>query len=188
MTTTRSRTAVLTAATTTTGLLAGSFYVFACAVMPGLARSGDAVYVAVMRDINEVIQNPVFLTSFLGAPLLTGLAVWRARGERRGLLWSALTANVLALLVTVTVNVPLNDRLAGSGSAAALRAEFEGAWVGWNVVRGVLVTVALVCLTAHTATTRLLAGADRGFTPGGGSRPAGLSAAADGMERSVRRD
>src|SRR5687767_6606611 len=80
MTKTGSRTATLTAATITTGLLAGSFYVFACAVMPGLGRSSDEVYVEVMRNINEVIQNPVFLLSFLGAPVLAGVAAWQLRG------------------------------------------------------------------------------------------------------------
>ena len=43
----RSRTAggVLVAATVASGLMAGTFYVFACAVMPALARSDDRVYV-----------------------------------------------------------------------------------------------------------------------------------------------
>lgn len=72
----RSSRLVLGAATVATGLIAGAFYVFACAVMPALARSDDRVYVEVMRDINEVIQNPVFFLSFLGAPALTAVAAW----------------------------------------------------------------------------------------------------------------
>lgn len=72
---------VLGAATVATGLIAGAFYVFACAVMPGLARGDDRVYVTVMRDINEVIQNPVFFLSFLGAPALTAVAAWQALGQ-----------------------------------------------------------------------------------------------------------
>ncbi|WP_260860227.1 DUF1772 domain-containing protein [Streptomyces cupreus] len=147
MTQTGSRTAALATATITTGLLAGSFYVFACAVMPGLARSEDEVYVEVMRNINEVIQNPVFLLSFLGAPVLTGWAAWQLRGAPgRRWVWAALAANVLALVVTVVVNIPLNDGLAEAGDAEVLREEFEGAWAGWNVVRGVLTTAALGCL------------------------------------------
>lgn len=147
MTTTASRTATSTAATITTGLLAGTFYVFACAVMPGLGRSSDEVYVEVMRNINEVIQNPVFLLSFLGAPVLTAVAAWQLRGAPgRRWMWAALAANVLAFLVTVLINIPLNDALMEAGDPAVLREEFEGAWVGWNVVRGVLSTVGLGCL------------------------------------------
>ncbi|MCT9077276.1 DUF1772 domain-containing protein [Streptomyces fulvoviolaceus] len=147
--TTRDRTQsfVLGAATVAMGLIAGAFYVFGCAVMPGLARSDDRVYVAVMRDINDVIQNPVFFLSFLGALLLSGMAAWQARGEPyRVWVWAAFVAYALVFLVTVAVNIPLNDALARSGDPGALREEFEGPWVAWNVVRAVLSTVALVCL------------------------------------------
>ncbi|MEV0175385.1 anthrone oxygenase family protein [Streptomyces sp. NPDC050803] len=163
MTRTTTKTTLLTAATVTTGLLAGSFYVFACAVMPGLARSDDATYVEVMRNINDVIQNPVFLASFLGAPVLTGVAAWQLRGASgRRWLWAAAAANVLALLVTVVVNIPLNDDLMRAGDPAVLREEFEGVWVAWNVVRGVLVTVGLGCLAVGSRSSRWSAGSPAG--------------------------
>ena len=142
---------VLGAATVATGLIAGAFYVFACAVMPGLARSDDRVYVTVMQDINEVIQNPVFFLSFLGAPALTAVAAWQARGRGdRGWVWAALAASALAFLVTVVFNIPLNDDLARGGDPGALRERFEGPWVAWNVVRAVLLTVALGLLVKAT--------------------------------------
>jgi uncharacterized membrane protein len=142
---------VLGAATVATGLIAGAFYVFACAVMPALARSDDRVYVQVMRDINEVIQNPVFFLSFLGGPLLTAVAAWQARGRaHRRWVWAALAASVLAFLVTVVFNVPLNDDLARTGEPGALREEFEDPWVAWNVVRAVLLTVATGLLVKAT--------------------------------------
>lgn len=138
---------VLGAATVATGLAAEVFYVFACAVMPALARSDDRVYVEVVRDINDVIQNPVFLLSFMGALLLTGVAAWQGRGRPyRRWVWAGLAAYALAFLVTVVVNIPLNDALAERGNPAALREEFEDPWVAWNVVRAVLSTVALGCL------------------------------------------
>lgn len=138
---------VLGAATVATGLAAGVFYIFSCAVMPALARSDDRVYVEVMRDINDVIQNPVFLLSFVGALLLTGVAAWQGRGRPyRRWVWAGLGAYALVFLVTVVVNIPLNDALAESGDPAALREEFEDPWVAWNVVRAVLSTVALGCL------------------------------------------
>ncbi|MGX1244073.1 putative membrane protein [Streptomyces pseudovenezuelae] len=107
---------VLGAATVATGLIAGAFYVFACAVMPALARSDDRVYVQVMRDINEVVQNPVFFLTFLGAPVLTAVAAWQARArDHRGWVRAALALSVLAFLVTVACNVPLNGALAHDG-------------------------------------------------------------------------
>lgn len=142
---------VLGAATVATGLIAGTFYVFACAVMPALARSDDRVYVEVMRDINEVIQNPVFFLSFLGAPLLTAVAAWQARGgAHRTWVWAAFAASVLAFVVTVAFNIPLNDALARDGDPGALREAFEDPWVAWNVVRAVSLTAALGLLVKAT--------------------------------------
>lgn len=135
---------VLGAAMVTTGLIAGAFYIFACAVMPALARSDDRVFVDVMRDINDVIQNPVFLLGFLGALVLTGVSAWQLRGRPyRWWVWAALVAYGLAFLVTVAFNIPLNNGLDAAGDPAALREEFEDPWVAWNVVRTVLSTVEL---------------------------------------------
>ncbi|WP_030680665.1 DUF1772 domain-containing protein [Streptomyces sp. NRRL B-1347] len=139
----------LGAAALTTGLMAGSFYVFACAVMPGLARSSDRAYIEVMQHINDVIQNPVFFFGFVGALLSTGLAAWRLR--RTPLRWwvlGALAAYALAFVLTAVVNVPMNDDLAAAGDPAriadpaAVRADFEDPWVAWNIVRAVLCTLA----------------------------------------------
>jgi len=147
----RSSGIVLGAATVATGLVAGAFYVFACAVMPALARSDDRVYVEVMRDINEVIQNPVFFLGFMGAPLLTAVAARQARGRgHRRWVWAALALSALAFLVTVAFNIPLNDALTGDGSYGALREDFEDPWVVWNGVRAGLLTVALGLLVKAT--------------------------------------
>ncbi|MFJ8544542.1 DUF1772 domain-containing protein [Streptomyces sp. NPDC093586] len=145
----RATAGILVAATAAAGLMAGTFYVFACAVMPALARSDDRVYVDVMRNVNDVIQNPVFLLVFMGAPVLAGAAAWRLRhtpGHRW--VWAGAAAGVAAFLVTVVFNVPLNDGLAGPGDPAVLRERFEDAWVAWNVVRALLSTAALTCLAA----------------------------------------
>ncbi|MFJ8056575.1 DUF1772 domain-containing protein [Streptomyces sp. NPDC096142] len=138
---------VLGAATVAMGLAAGVFYVFACAIMPALARSDDRVFVEVMRDINDVIQNPVFFLSFMGALVLTGIAAWQSRGTPyRRWVWAASVAYALAFLVTVAFNIPLNDTLADTADMGAARDRFEDAWVGWNVVRAGLSTVGVGCL------------------------------------------
>ncbi|MGA4841604.1 DUF1772 domain-containing protein [Streptomyces sp. G45] len=131
------------------GLISGSFYVFACAVMPGLARGSDRAYIEVMQNINVVIQNPVFGLSFMGSLVFTAAAAWRVR--RTPLRWWVLAALLVygvALLLTFTTNVPLNDELADAGDPARIadparvRADFEDMWVVWNGVRAVLCTVA----------------------------------------------
>ncbi|MFC3577906.1 DUF1772 domain-containing protein [Streptomyces yaanensis] len=144
---------ILGAATVATGLIAGTFYIFACAVMPALARSDDRVHIEVMQNINDVIQNPVFFLCFLGAPLLLAVSAWQLRTApyRRWIL-AALAAYALAFLVTVVGNIPLNNDLAHAGAPAriadpaAVRDRFEHAWVTWNVIRTLLSTLALACL------------------------------------------
>jgi uncharacterized membrane protein len=145
---TNSSSAVLGAATVAMGLIAGVFYIFACAVMPALARSDDRTYVEVMRNINDVIQNPVFFLSFMGALVLTAVSAWQLR-RTPGARWvlAALVVYSLVFLVTTAFNVPLNNALAAKGDPARLREHFEGPWVAWNVVRAVGSTVAVGLLT-----------------------------------------
>lgn len=145
---------VLGAAAVATGLMAGTFYVFSCAVMPALGRSDDRTFVEVMQNINDVIENPVFFAGFLGALFLTAAAAWQQRRSpvpRRWIL-AALVVYAAAFLLTSGVNVPLNDELARAGNPAriadpaAVRDRFEDAWVAWNAVRAVLCTAALALL------------------------------------------
>lgn len=146
--------AVLGAATVATGLIAGVFYIFACAIMPALARSDDRVFIEVMQNVNDVIQNPLFFLGFVGALALTAVAARQSRGApNRWWVFAAFAAYALVVLLTVAVNVPLNDDLASAGAPAriadpaAVRDHFEDTWVAWNVVRAVLSTVAPACLT-----------------------------------------
>ena len=53
-------------ATISAGLVAGLMAAFSYAVMPGLARAGDRVFVETMQRINVAIVNAWFLTCFLG--------------------------------------------------------------------------------------------------------------------------
>lgn len=147
---------VLGAAMLAMGLVAGLFYAYACSVMPGLARTDDRTLVDAMQQINEAILNPVFALSFFGAPVLTAAAAilaWRS-GSRQAARWvvAALVLYALAFVVTMGVNVPLNDDLAAAGDPAtirdlaAVREEFEDRWVTWNILRTVASTAALACL------------------------------------------
>lgn len=135
---------VLLAVTTVlTGLLAGLYFCFAVAVVPGLGGTADAVFAPAMNQINVAIQNPVFFVAFLGAPLLSVVAIVVARRgprARQGWLIAAAALNVVSIALTVGANLPLNDALARTSDIAA----FESTWVMWNAIRTVATIGAFV--------------------------------------------
>ncbi|MFI5530703.1 DUF1772 domain-containing protein [Kitasatospora sp. NPDC051853] len=152
------RTAVLLAATVTMGLSAGLFFAYSCSVMPGLAKADDRTFVETMQRINVAILNGWFMAVFMGALVLSLLAVGLhlGAGQRGALPWlvAAAVLYVVLMVVTGTVNVPLNDQLAAAGSLdhipdlAAVRERFETTWVKWNTVRTVAGTAGFGCLVA----------------------------------------
>lgn len=100
-----------------------------------------------MRNINDVIQNPVFFTPFFGATILAAVAAWQHRATRaRAWTLAASVLSVAVFLVTSAANVPLNDALAAAQDPTAARAAFEGPWVAWNLVRAILTTAGFACL------------------------------------------
>jgi uncharacterized membrane protein len=143
-------TVALVAAVITNGLMAGLFAAYSYAVMPGLARAGDRTFVEAMQQTNAAILNGWFGICFGGAVLFAAAAAVLHLG-RPALPWivAGLVLYVAVLVVTFSVNVPLNNALAvaGTGDVAGARAAFEGTWVRWNVVRAVASTAAFGCLT-----------------------------------------
>jgi uncharacterized membrane protein len=150
------RVMILLAATLAAGLLAGLFYAFAVAVMPGLGRSDSRTFIDAMQQINTAIVNPWFMVSFLGAPVLTAIAAaLHLRADGGAVLPWTVAAFVLlmaTLIITFRINVPLNNALDAAGSPdritdlAVIREHFEATWVRWNIVRAVASTAALGCL------------------------------------------
>ncbi|HST67944.1 MAG TPA: anthrone oxygenase family protein [Mycobacteriales bacterium] len=142
-------TGALVAATVTAGLMAGLFAAFAYAVMPGLGRAGDATFVEGMQKINVAILNGWFGVCFGGALVFSVLAAVLHRGAARPWIVAGAVLYLLVLVVTMAVNVPLNDKLeaAGRTDPHAAREAFETVWVRWNVVRAVLCTAAFGCLS-----------------------------------------
>ena len=150
------RVVVLVLATVSMGLMAGVFFAYAVAVMPGLARTDDKTFVGAFQAMDRAIINPLFLVVFVGVLAITVVAAAVHLGDesRSAVPW-ILAAAVLYLVVfviTVRVNVPLNDAIKAAGDpeqidTAAVRERFsESTWVRWNVVRTGLTTAALGCL------------------------------------------
>ena len=136
------RSPVLLAATVAAGLQAGTYYVWACGVMPGFAKVDDRAFVSSMNHVNVAIVNPVFMLTFLGAPALAAAAVATSGPGARGWAVAGLALTLGTVAITAAGNVPLNDALAAGGS----RADFESAWVRWNVLRTITSTGALAAL------------------------------------------
>ena len=150
------QTAALLAATITTGLTAGLFVTFAHAIMPGLGRGSDRTLVEGMDGINVAILNGWFWLCFMGGlPFTIAALALLVSAGRPVLPWviAALVLYGVMFLVTMALNVPLNDELAktaataGPAELAAAREHFETRWVAWNVVRAVSNTAAFVALT-----------------------------------------
>ncbi|MER8105939.1 anthrone oxygenase family protein [Kitasatospora sp. NPDC094016] len=148
---------VLAGATIAMGLMAGLFFAFDVSVMPGLAAGDDRTYVTAMQHINSSIENGMFGLVFVGAFAATGVAAWlqHKAGRRRAALWAAgaTVLYVVALMVTMGVNIPLNNELAAAGDPsqihdfAGVRAKFEGTWVAANMLRTLLCTAGLAALS-----------------------------------------
>jgi uncharacterized membrane protein len=151
------RSLILLAATLTTGVMAGLYFAFSVAVMPGLGKSDDRTFVEAVQRINVAILNGWFSLAFGGALVLGGAAValhWRGEG-RPALPWiiAGVVLYAASLVITMGFSVPLNDKLAAAGDPdrirdlAAVREQFESAWLRWNVARVLTCTAALGCLS-----------------------------------------
>ena len=145
----------LLGATITMGLVAGVFVLYAHTIMPGLKRTDDRTFVTAFQSLDRAIINPWFMAGgFLGALVLTLAAAVTHLGQD-GLPWilAALVLYLAAFVITIAVNVPLNDAIKAAGDPAAIadlagvRAHFDEArWAAWNRVRAVASTSAFACL------------------------------------------
>lgn len=144
----------LMAATVTTGMVAGVFFAYGNAFMPGLAKVDDRTFVATFQAVDRAIINPVFLgLGFLGALLLTLLAgLLHLKEKALPFIAIAFVLYLVTVIITIAVNVPLNDAIKAAGDpdqidVAAVRAAFDEArWRAFNLVRIVLNTAAFVLL------------------------------------------
>ncbi|GAA5165022.1 DUF1772 domain-containing protein [Pseudonocardia eucalypti] len=149
------RTLSLMVATVSMALGAGVFLLYAHTIMPGLGHTDDRTFVAAFQEIDRSVLNPWFIGfSFFGALVFGILAAVLNRG-RPALRWIllALALHLVVVVLTVSINVPLNDAIKAAGDPdripdlAAVRAAFDEAkWRTWNVVRTLLDLAAFVSL------------------------------------------
>lgn len=138
------------------GTVGGVFFAFSTFVMKAIREQPANQGIAVMRRINVVVLNPMFLGVFMGTALaaLAGFVVavfsW---GTPRALLLLVSATLYLAgsWVVTMLCNVPRNERLARlepeSTDAARYWPDYVAEWTYWNHVR----TIASLASAASAA-------------------------------------
>jgi uncharacterized membrane protein len=136
-----------TASAVSSAAVGGLFYAFSTFVMRGLDRGEPVEAIAAMKGINAEAQaNAPFLLLFLGSAVLA-LAVGVIAGVEfarpgSGYVIAGAVLAVVAFVVTIAFNVPLNNSLdtldpAAMPAADSLR-EWQAylePWTAWNHVR-----------------------------------------------------
>lgn len=134
------------------GLIAGAFFAFSTFVMKALGKLPPNEGLAAMQSINIVVINPIFLGVFVGTAILcivVGImsVVKFADAGSGWLLAGCVLYFVGTFLVTMLLNVPLNNALAAvdptSAEGAAFWTTFLTDWTFWNHVRTLAALFAL---------------------------------------------
>jgi len=135
-----------------TGLIAGLLFAFSAFVMDALARLPPEQGIAAMQSINVAVLNPLFGTVFFGTAVLCvvlAVAAFFRWGEAGAiyLFAGSLLYLVGTIVVTIALNVPLNNALAAvapnSAEGAGLWTRYIVSWTAWNHVRTVAALTAL---------------------------------------------
>jgi uncharacterized membrane protein len=147
-----------TTAAVSTAVVGGIYYAFSTLVMKGLDRAEPGEAISAMRGMNaEAPANAPFLTLFVGSALLAlgvgVIAVFRLSQPGTGYVLAGAVLAVVAFVVTVAFNIPLNDKLAaldpvGLSATDALREwqSYLGPWTAWNHVRAVTAVLGAVLM------------------------------------------
>lgn len=125
-------------------LMTGFFFAFSVCVMPGLDQVAPGSAIEAMQGINEAVRNPVFFVTFFLTPaiaLVAAIALWIG-GNRRvavGMSVAALVYLVGVIVVTASINVPMNNALAlinpAGSEAASIWLDYSERWTFWNTAR-----------------------------------------------------
>ncbi len=127
-----------------TALMAGFFFSYSISVSLGLGKLGDKEFLNAMQHINREVQNPIFLTAFFGALILLSVTCFLYHNKPYFIFLLIATFFYLlgVLLITVFVNVPLNNKLelfnisnSTEITAKQMRNVFEKRWNFWNNIR-----------------------------------------------------
>jgi uncharacterized membrane protein len=151
---------ILILATLLSALVAGLLFAFAIVAMPGIKNLNDREFIRAFQVMDGVIQNnqPVFMLVWVGSIVTLLVTAGLALGQLAGVkLVLIITATIIYLfgvqLPTVTINIPLNNKLQranvdqlGGPEQKRARADFESRWNQWNQIRTVFASLASAML------------------------------------------
>lgn len=131
------------------GAIFGFFYAWVCSTMWGLDATEPPVAITAMQAMNASVRNPVFFPAFFLTPLILAATSYVATAHqyKRSALLFGLAAGLYAVgafLVTVTINVPMNEALAevvvptDTETARAIWQDYSSSWQFWNTLRTVV--------------------------------------------------
>ncbi|MET4049282.1 MULTISPECIES: anthrone oxygenase family protein [unclassified Rhodococcus (in: high G+C Gram-positive bacteria)] len=137
------------------GLIAGVLLAFSICVMPALKNQPPSAAIATMQQINVSIVSPSFLTLFIGSAVAAIVAaagsIWFGTGSQSLVVVGAILYVFGCAVVTMVVNVPLNDTLAtasaDSPAGAQVWSAYLDSWIAWNHARTGAAGAACVALT-----------------------------------------
>ncbi|MFQ5594221.1 MAG: DUF1772 domain-containing protein [Anaerolineae bacterium] len=141
-------------------LAAGFLFAFASVAMPGIRSLNDREFIRTFQAMDRVIQNnqPIFVLVWVGSVVALVAAVVLGVGQLGGaerllIIFAALAYLFGVQLPTVTINIPLNNKLqaldadAMNGTSQKVaRKGFEPRWNRWNSIRAAFASVASVLL------------------------------------------
>ena len=147
-------------ATFLSSLVAGLLFVFAIVVMPGLRSLNDREFIRAFQVMDGIIQNnqPLFVLVWVGSvvALVTSavFGIGQLAGVGRLLIIFAALAYILGVqLPTVTINIPLNNKLQtldvdamNETTQKTARKAFEPRWNRWNAIRTAIASLVSVLL------------------------------------------
>ncbi|WP_315858654.1 DUF1772 domain-containing protein [Rhizobium leguminosarum] len=139
----------------TSVVFSGAIFGFVCSTMWGLDRADPRVAIAAMQAMNASVRNAVLFPAFFLTPVVLGLTVAAAyfSGCGAAAFWFGAAAAVylvFGLMLTLTVNVPMNEALAASAvpddvaAAPDIWLDYSQRWQVWNQVRALASGIALV--------------------------------------------
>ena len=154
---------ILILATFLCSLVAGFLFAFAVVTMPGIRILNDREFIRAFQVMDRVIQNnqPIFMLVWVGSAVAlvasVVLGIGQLDGAGRLLFILAVLAYFLGVhLPTVTINIPLNNKLQtldvdamNETSQKIARKDFEPRWNLWNSIRAAfasLVSALLIIL------------------------------------------
>lgn len=123
----------------------GFFYAWICSTMWGLDAADPRTAIAAMQAMNASVRNIAFFPAFFLTPLAMAITATLLARRQRGPAIAFAAAGLIYLLggliLTVTINVPMNEALAliaiptDTEGAAEIWRSYSEQWQFWNQTR-----------------------------------------------------